>query len=125
MADIYEQYDAAFKSVEAYVICKDGERVATIAFKYGNAVTAYVHWIGLEMVKGRVGGGGYDRRSGACNDASRKLLAMFQGPQSVPYRARALDGGFQAFNEALKDGASGAGFDRCLRDAGFTVLQAV
>ena len=125
MTDIYEQHRATFRNVEAFVICRDGERVATIAFKYGNAVTAYVHWIGLEMVKGRAGGGGYDRRSGACNDASRKLLAMFQGPQTVPDRARALDGGFEAFTKALRDGASGAGFDRCLHDAGFTVFQAV
>ena len=125
MTDIYERHRAAFKNVAAFVICKDGWRVATIAFKHGNAVTAYVHWIGMEMVSSRAGGGGYDRRSGACNDASRKLLAMFQGPQTVPDRVRALEGGFQAFNEALKDGASGASWDRCLTDAGFTVLQAV
>ena len=125
MTDIYDQYSAAFNSVEAYVICIGGDRVAKIAFKHGAAVTAYVHWIGLDMVKGRADGGGYDRRSGACNSAAHKLLDVFQGRQSVPDRVRAIDNGFEFFVKALIDGSSGVGWDRCLCDAGFQVFQAV
>ena len=128
MPDIYNQHKAAFAQVEAYVVCKGGERVATIAFKFprdgAGRLYAYVHWIGLEMARGFAAGVGYDKRSAACAVAARKLLTVFQGPNTVPDRQRALDGGFKAFNEALAtDG--GTTFDRALREAGFTVCQAV
>lgn len=70
--DIYDQFDAAFRHVEAYAILKDGRPVARIALKHGGAVTAFVHWIGLEMTSGRAGGGGYDRASAAVAAAARK-----------------------------------------------------
>lgn len=34
MKTIYEQHEKAFTSVQAFVIAKNGERVATIAFKF-------------------------------------------------------------------------------------------
>ena len=34
MPNIYEQHEAAFGNVSAFVIAKDGKRVATIAFKF-------------------------------------------------------------------------------------------
>ena len=34
MATIYEQHEKAFSSVAAYVIAKDGQKVATVALKY-------------------------------------------------------------------------------------------
>ena len=120
MTDIYDQHKAAFARVEAYVILKDGERVATIAFKFpadgAGRLYAYVHWIGLEMVRGFAAGGGYDKRSAACRDAMRHL-------KGGDNRGAALAG--DPFAGALIEGCNGAGWDRCLRDAGFTVLQAV
>jgi len=111
MTNIYDHHSAAFRNVEAFVIVKDGERVATIAFKYGASVTAYVHWIGLEMVKGRAGGGGYDRQSAACASAMR----------SVHWLAN-VD--HLAFKEALaSDGCKS--WKSALRDAGFDVWLAV
>lgn len=56
MTKIYEQHDAAFSRVSAYVVARNGERVATIAFKFpadgAGRLWAYVHWLGLEMVRG-------------------------------------------------------------------------
>ena len=117
MTGIYDQHKAAFARVEAYVILKDGERVATIAFKLpadgAGRLYAYVHWIGLDMARGFAGGGGYDKRSAACHVAARHKLPDFAVLS------------YAAFRRALIEGDNGAGWDRCLRDAGFTVLQAV
>lgn len=127
MTDIYDQHKAAFARVEAYVILKDGERVATIAFKFpadgAGRLYAYVHWIGLEMVRGFAGGGGYDKRSSACHVAARHKLPIGLDAKTgceVDPRHE-----YNPFRRALIEGDNGAGWDRCLRDAGFTVLQAV
>lgn len=67
MPDIYDRHKAAFASVEAFVILHNGERVASIAFKFprdgAGRLYAYVHRYGLEMVRGFAAGGGYDKRS--------------------------------------------------------------
>lgn len=119
MTAIYEQHRAAFANVSAFVVLRDGERVATIAFKFGGAVTAYVHWIGLEMTRATAKGGGYDRQSAACRSSALKITTdgEFTSDRRPDLRCE--------FIEALDDGERGAGWERCLRDAGFTVLQAV
>lgn len=57
---VYQLHDKAFANVSAYVIAKDGERVATIAFKFprdgAGRLYVYVHWFGLQMVRGWAGG---------------------------------------------------------------------
>ena len=125
MTDIYDQHSKAFARVEAYVICKDGERVATIAFKFpadgAGRLYAYAHWIGLEMVRGFAAGGGYDKRSAACRDAFEQMRLDDGTPDFI----RAQAAGYGPFRFAMLNGDNGAGWDRCLRDAGFTVLQAV
>ena len=77
MADIYDQHRAAFSNVSAYVITKDGERVATIAFKFprdgAGRLYAYLHVIGVQMVRGFASGGGYDKRSAALAHAAQLL----------------------------------------------------
>ena len=118
MATIYEQHDAAFAHVSAYVIAKDGERVATISFKFprdgAGGLYAYVHWLGLEMVRGHAKGADYDKRSAACDAAARKIT--FKHGEKPAYLDR--------FVAALaKDDCMG--WDRRLRDAGFEVWQAV
>jgi hypothetical protein len=117
MSDIYDQHRAAFANVSAYVVLKDGERVASIAFKFGTAVTAYVHWFGVEMVRGRAGGGGYDRQSAAMADACRKITGLPTMPDHK--HGPCLD-----FRDSQHD-RDGRTWDHRLRDAGFTVFQAV
>lgn len=120
MSDIYEQHEAAFAKVSAFVIAREGERVATIAFKFprdgAGRLCAYVHWLGEPMVRGFAGGYGYDKSSAACADAARKLHSAAG--------AIAETGVWAAFREALAhDG--GSTWDRELERAGFTVWQAV
>lgn len=109
---IYSQHATTFTNVSAYVIAHDGERVATLSFKFprdgAGRLWCYVHWIGTEMVRGYAGGYGYDKRSAAACAAGRKL------PAEAETLARALIAG---------DG--GSDWDSELRKAGFTVWQAV
>lgn len=122
---IYDQHAAAFAQVSAWVILRDGERVATIAMKYprdgAGRLYAYVHWLATEMVRGWAGGGGYDKRSAACAsaarhwaDAERKAVGAYSAdatPKYAFWAALAEDGGYS--------------WDHMLREAGFAVLQAV
>lgn len=124
MTNIYDAHDKAFAPVSAYVILKDGEKVATIALKFprdgAGRLYAYVHWIGLPMVRGHAGGYGYDKRSAAVANATGKLDPLKDGTGTGMFDVAAYD----AFRDALEtDG--GEYFDRKLENAGFTVLQAV
>ena len=121
MSDIYEQHRAAFRNVAAYVVMRDGERVATVAFKYpqdgAGRLYAYVHWIGSPMVRGCASGGGYDKATAACSAAvaNRGLrnYADHDGPLSAIKFVQALDAD------------RGPTWDSALREAGFIVWQAV
>lgn len=142
MTDIYDQHAAHFAKVQAYVILRNGERVATIAFKFpadgAGRLYAYVHWLGVPMVRGFAGGYGYDKRSAAVESAVRKIEAVNreaevhnlakQGATSAA-QAEAMcaiaDRELQtAFIDAIR-APNGHYFDRKLEHAGFTVLQAV
>lgn len=142
MADIYAQHDAAFRQVSAFVILKGSERVATVALKFpadgAGRLYAYVHWIGLEMVRGYAGGYGYDKRSASVIEATHKVgrfdyaedaqraraaghpAAALQYELSQVAKNEALD----AFKAALS-GRDGTDWTRALEKAGFTVLQVV
>jgi hypothetical protein len=142
MTDIYDLHTKAFQNVSAYVICKNGERVATIAFKFprdgAGRLYAYVHWLGVPMVRGFAGGCGYDKRSAAVADAVRKIEIIDRSnevynlakqgatlaAQGEAMRAIADREMQKAFLEALRRD-DGHYFDRRLQDAGFTVWQAV
>lgn len=116
MTSIYDQHRATFSNVSAYVVMDGTERVATIAFKFGGSVMAYVHWVGLQMTRGRAGGGGYDRQSAACRDAARKIKGdNIRGPAEE--RACAFIGAM--------DRDDGYDWRRHLEDAGFKVWSAV
>lgn len=122
MAGIYDQYKTAFRGVSAYVVVKDGPRVATVAFKHprdgAGRLYAYVHWLGVEMVRGYAAGGfGYDKRSAACAVAVRKLYA------AIPLDAKQGDGLFD-FYVAISQGDARCWADR-LRGAGFDVWSAI
>ena len=125
MTNIYDQHRAAFPQVSAYVIAKDGDRVATIAFKFprdgAGRLYAYVHWLGLEMVRGAATGYGYDKRTAACASATRALVANLKKPLGDFEHVREDVAPFIAALE--KD--SGLDWSRQLRDAGFVVWSAV
>jgi hypothetical protein len=80
---IYDQHQAAFARVSAFVVLDStGERVATVAIKYPGAglrLWSYVHLIGVEMVRGSAGGGGYDKTSAAVAQAIGKL-PVYEAP---------------------------------------------
>lgn len=134
MATVYEQHRKAFERVSAYVIAHGADRVATIAIKYpadgAGRLYAYVHWIGVEMVRAYAGGYGYDKTGAALESAARKMpdelskavqYANFKrGP--IPERDSAL---YRAFRAALIRGGDAGTWDRELRDAGFQVWGAV
>ena len=122
MATIYDQHDAAFRNVSAFVIAKDGERVATVAFKYpkdgAQRLWAYVHWHGVPMVRGFASGCGYDKQSAACASASRAIENL----HAKEFLNKCADQ--VAFIAAMgKD--DGRGWDDNLRREGFIVWQAV
>ena len=125
MTDIYDQHNKAFARVSAFVILKNGERVATIAFKFpadgAGRLWCYVHWLGWPMVRGYADGYGYDKRSAAVANAVNKMAVMPASPDQARDMKR---DGQPAFEAALaKD--DGHGWERHLRDAGFAVFQAV
>lgn len=126
MADIYEQHRAAFAQVSAFVVLKDGARVATIAFKFprdgAGRLYAYVHWLGLEMVRGFASGYGYDKRTAACAAAMHPLRKHAAAPGE--YEILRHESALAAFVEALA-ADRGPTWESALRDVGFTVLQAV
>lgn len=127
MANIYDQHRAAFANVAAYVVMKDGERLATIAFKFprdgAGRLYAYVHWLGAPMVRGFAGGYGYDKRSAACANAMRKGTAEIEAAlaERTGFEAHAH---YPAFRDALS-ADNGQYWDFNVMQAGFTVIQAV
>jgi hypothetical protein len=103
--DIYGQHDAAFKRVEAHAVFREGAVVAKIAFKYpadgAGRLYAYVHWLGVPMVRGSATGYGYDKRTAACANAMKKLSAR-DAPEALGrfFLALQVDGG-NTFVQAL------------------------
>lgn len=125
MTDIYSQHRAAFAYVSAYIVMKDGERVATIAFKYpkdgAGRLYTYVHWLGTEMIRGHAGGFGYDKHAAAVADAANKLYKRPDYEENT--RKHALQS-LSNFIYALRKN-DGHSWEHNLCDAGFTVLGAV
>jgi hypothetical protein len=133
MTKIYDQHAAAFSPVSAFVVMKDGERVATIAFKFpkdgAGRLWCYVHWLGLEMQRGYAGGYGYDKRSAAVCDAVGKITmqpidASFAGKPWYELDREMKAKESAAFKDVFK-GIGGQDWDAALRAAGYLVLQAV
>lgn len=122
MPDIYDQHDKAFAQVSAYVIAKDGARVATVAFKYprdgAGRLYAYVHWHGMPMTRGFADGYGYDKASAAACSAVRGV------PRDLPEGYDSAQADYSLFLEALSKDA-GYTWDRELEKRGFSVWQAV
>jgi hypothetical protein len=118
MSTIYEQHDAAFAQVSAWVVLNQtGERVATIAIKSprdgAGRLQAFVHWIGVPMVRGQASGGGYDKATAAISDAASRMISGEHAHLTA----------WQPFAQVLM--IAQTGWTRVLEDAGFRVLQAV
>lgn len=132
MSDIYDLHDKAFQQVAAYVVLKDGKRVATIAFKRpkdgAGRLWAYVHWLGIPMVRGWAGGGGYDKRTAAIASAvaSKAFLEGVRQRKADQEAHGAITSDYHLlpFIEALK-ADSGPTWCRALREVGFDIFQAV
>ena len=124
MPNIYELHDKAFARVSAFVISRNGEKVATVAIKFpadgAGRLYAYVHWLGLEMVRGCAKGYGYDKRSAAVADALIGLgkLDGYEAQTRIDAAKR-----LSTFKHAANNMDSGD-WTRALEKAGFTVLQA-
>lgn len=121
MPTIYDQQEAAFRQVSAFIVAKDGERVATVAIKFpkdgASRLWAYVHWIGARMERGYADGDGYDKRSAAVAAALCKI-----NPATTPERKASA--GLNAFVGVALE-MDGQDWTRALEKAGFTVWQAV
>jgi hypothetical protein len=118
MPDIYDQHKKAFEYVSAFVVAKDCDRIATVAFKHSRSnlrITCYLHIFGAQMVRSYANGGGYDRCTAAVHSAIGKVIAEETDIRTVQRVG--------AFRDAVTD--NGASWDQDLRKAGFDVWQAV
>lgn len=121
-SSIYDQHRSSFPLVSAFVILKDGQKVATAAFKFpadgAGRLYCYLHVIGIPMVRGYAGGGGYDKTGASCEAAAERMVAPTE-PEWAEHAEHV-----NAIKAALaKD--EGHGWDRRLERAGYTILQAV
>lgn len=126
--DIYDQHKAAFARVSAFVVVdRAGEPVATVAIRLegarGGRLYAYVHLLGVLMVRGHAGGYGRDKRTASIAAAIAKIPPP-QVSQTPGDRADRL--GFN--RDKLKAAAaamSSRDWMRAVEAVGFRVLQAV
>lgn len=116
MTKIYEQFDAAFKKINAYAVLKNGNHVANINIKYPNdgmgRIFAYVHILGLEMVRDFAGGCGYDKKDTAIKAAVGKINTNEKSNAAISAKEMQV---------ALSQG----NWERELEKAGFTVIRVI
>lgn len=80
MTNVYDQHDAAFNKVNAYIIVDSttGDRIATVAFKHPKdgmgGTYCYLHFLGLPMQRDKATGCGYDKQRAAFEGALAKCL---------------------------------------------------
>lgn len=130
--NIYDLHKAAFSNVSAYIVMKEQERIATIAFKYpkdgAGRLYCYLHIIGLEMVRDYAGGYGYDKHSAAFQHACDKIKPYKLDPEltheSYKLHADGLNALMEEFQKIAKE-MGGKDWDNALRGAGYSVFQAV
>lgn len=118
-------YERVTRDLTVYSVSKDGEPIARIVVKYGGrssphglTVRAFVHVLGLPMVRGMARGGGYDMKTAAIADAMKHLT---YNRRSDSYESAIADT-CQAFR-ALSDG--GYDIPHQLRELGFHVAEVV
>lgn len=118
MSTIYDTHANAFSNVASFVILKGTDLKAKISVKYpkdgAGRLTAYVHWLGVTMVKGTASGYGYDKLS----------AALFASLSNFPSDT-VLEGDFKAFYNAIASGSNNGTWREQLQKAGFTAIQAL
>ncbi len=118
----------AFVRFSAFVIVKDGERVAEILFRFPadgvGRLHAHVRLHDYPMVCGSAGGYCHDKRSAAVSVAAMKLRGQAGVAGALGAMFAEPGGDADKFMAALALD-DGMGWDRRLRDAGFDVMQAV
>ena len=128
MTKIYEQHEKAFNNVSAFIILKDGERVATVAFKYPKdgmgRLWCYLNVLGLPMVRGYAGGCGYDKASAAFLDAAKAQTVVKQPEYMGEDTFNRLGAHAVSIYEACA-ARDGYGWQCNVTDAGYIVLKAV
>jgi hypothetical protein len=123
--NIYDILGDAIPQVSAYVIVKNNERVATIAFKFprdgAGRLFCCLHVLGLPMIRSFASGYGCDKKSAAAS-AAAVCVPAYSAENLTTWQKDASTR--DAIVEALRPD-NGLDWDRRLRDAGFTVWQAV
>lgn len=113
--DIYDKFRSAFGDVTAAAILHNGDNIGRVCIK---SKTAYCHFLGQRMVRGTVTGGGYNLQNAACAKAAQHAFdASVKDERTMGDIERAF------WAALIKDG--GEGWDRALRDNGFTVVYAI
>lgn len=113
---IYKKFDRATRSIEAWLICKDGVNLGRVVLKHGDQVTSFVQAWGCDMQSGWARGGGYDRSSAAVQAAALGYLSdEYKGLRENPSKAADLVNALAS----LKD--DGRHWDDQLRDLGYDV----
>lgn len=115
------EFDRLFANQSAYVIAVDGFTVGRIVFRFGMAATVYVQLWGSDMVKGRAGGGGYDKQTMAIEFACEKLRKL--SPDD--FNNDAALGNSLKFISAIKNAPDGTEWRHRLEKAGFTIHIAI
>lgn len=126
MANVYDQHDAAFNKVSAYVITDKKGRVATVAFKAPKdgigALYCYLHFLGLPMQRAKATGCGYDKYRAAFGFALDKCLQIVPANSTeMEYCANIHLIGL----EFEKDKHGGGDFKNLIELAGFNIYKAV
>ncbi len=126
MSKIYDLHSAAFAQVSAYIILKDGEKVATVAFKYpkdgAGRLWCYLHVVGLKMVRGYAGGYGYDKTSAAFDDAAKAQTKVEKAEHQREDVYKKLINESEYIYGCLEDSHD---WTYCLQNAGYIVIKAV
>ena len=75
--DIYDQHNKAFASVSAYLVTKEGDPVASIAFKYprdgAGRLYTFIKVFNVGMVREGATSFGYDKHGAAIEKAVHKI----------------------------------------------------
>jgi hypothetical protein len=131
MSDICGQHRAAFAQVAAYVVLDSaGDRGDAVAIRYptrGLRLWAYVHVIGVEMVRGCAGGGGYDKASAPVAEAIGKVTLYDLNERGSDYFRKVM-ATRRAFRRAFRCAAprmNAGNRLNVLARAGFKVCAAV
>lgn len=128
MTKIYEQFDAAFSHVSAFVLMTDGKQIGKIAFKFpkdgAGRLYCYFHFHGAEMCRGMAGGYGYDKKSAAVQDAIRHLKDYEPACAGFDDHARNMQEGINLFRTMFKD-IGGKDWSDVFRDNNIQVLRAI